>query len=297
MRHTDPTGKRDALTSIMNQTYDAIRALEMEYGLCIGDTDYRPRIEYFHDAVRILSQQPELMYLPRTRLSVEHLAYDLGCLRYLQERPLARLNHGKPVPKMPSLPSNVMQLAPPQGSLTEHVGEQKPLPPTLRGVLAEHYRSYAVMFAALFAESANTNFQTRVAENDTGVEDIAQVEHMIRMVEQGMAPPEKVEEVIRTIENPQLRDQLIALLHDKAIKRKEKMNALRMMARQQIHGLDMDSKAMDKAHMSFLTGQMLMFQDAKDLVRKLSSQGLALAGQFLENAVAQAAGRGTGRGV
>lgn len=296
MRHTDSSGKRDALTQIMTASYHDIRAIEVEYGLRVGDADYRPRIEYFHDAVRILSHQPESMYVARSRLSVEHLAYDLSCLRYIQERPMAKLNHDNPSPKMRAAPAGMMQLAAPPDSVRDPVGEAKPVPPTVRAVLSEHYRSYTVMYTALFAESADVNFNTRVAENDTGVEDLAQIQQMVQMVEQGSIAPERVEEAIQHIDNPQLRDQLLALLHNKSMKRKAKENALQMLIQQQMQALDMDSKAMDKAHMSFLTGQMMMFQEAKDLVRKLSSQGMSLAGQFLESAMSQAAGRGQGQG-
>lgn len=296
MRHTDSTGKRDALMKIMNATYHDIRAIELEHGLSVGGTDYRPRIEYFHDALRVLSHQPEQMYVERTRLSVEHLAYDMSCLRYIQERPLAKLNHEDPAPRMRNAPVQHLLLAPPPGAVMEPVQQPKPVPPTTRAVLADHYRSYTVMYAALFAESADINFQTRSSENDVGVEDMAQIEQMLQMLEQGTIAPERVEEAIQHIENEQVRQQLMMLLHNKSMKKREKMNAMKMLLQQQMQALDMETKAMDKAHMSFLTGQMLMFHDAKDLVRKLSGQGLCLAGQFLENAMSQAAGRGQGQG-
>lgn len=295
MRHTDSTGKRDALMKIMNATYHDIRAIELEHGLSVGGTDYRPRIEYFHDALRVLSHQPEQMYVERTRLSVEHLAYDMSCLRYIQERPLAKLNHDDPAPRMRNAPVQNLLLAPPPGAVMEAVQQPKPVPPTTRALLADHYRSYTVMYAALFAESADINFQTRSSENDVGVEDMAQIQRMIQMVEQGTVSPERVEEAIMHIEDTQLRDQLRALFHRKALKRKETQEMIQLLE-QQMARLDMETKAMDKAHMSFLTGQMLMFHDAKDLVRKLSGQGLGLAGQFLENAMSQAAGRGQGQG-
>lgn len=296
MRHTDSTGKRDALMTVMNKAYHDIRAIEVEHGLNVGGTDYRPRIEYFHDAVRVLSHQPEQMYVEKTRLSVEHLAYDMSCLRYIQEKPLAKLNHDNPAPRMRAAPEGMLQLPPPPGCVMEPVRQPRPMLPTTRALLAEHYRTYAVMYAALFAESANTNFHTRVAENDTGVEDLAQLKRMIEMAEQGAVPPERVEEAILHVEDTQLRDQLIALFHRKALKRKAESQVMKQLLDEQMFRLDVEIKAMDKAHMSFLTGQMLMFHDAKDLVRKLSAQGLGMAGQFLENALSQATGRGQGQG-
>jgi hypothetical protein len=82
------------------------------------------------------------------------------------------------------------------------------------------------------------------------------------------------------------------MLQKKGMKRTEKYATLRMMIEQQMHGLDVQTKSMDASHMNFLSGQMLMYQEAKDLVRKLSAQGMAMAGQFLESALSQGAGRG-----
>lgn len=291
MRHTEQTGKREALISIMNATYQEVREIEFAHGLRVGDTDFRPRIEHFHDAVRVLSHQPEHMYYPNTRLSVENLAYDMACLRYIQDRPLAKLAHDAPVPQLRNPPPGIAKLPPAPDSVQEPVGASKAVPPNVKIDLAAHYRSYAVMYAALFAETADMNFQTRQNENDTAVQDMAQVEQMLKKVERGEMKIEQVTEMIQQLENPQLRKQLMTLLQRKA-KRSEKYAAMQAMLQNQMNAVDMQTKSMDKAHMNFLSGQMLMYQESKDLVRKLSAQGMGMAGQFLENALSQGAGRG-----
>lgn len=296
MRHEDHSGKRDALTSIMNATYGKLRALEHDYGLRVGDTDFRPRIEYFHDAVRALSHRPEDMYLAGTRLSVEHLAYDMSCLRYIQDRPLAKLAHDAPASQMRNPPAGLKQLAAPPGSVQHPVADTRPVPPHIRAELAEHYRSYTVMFAALFAESADVNFNARLSANDAKVEDMAQIEQMIKLLEQGQMRIEQVEEAIRMVEDTGLRTQLMAMLHAKSMKKREKYAAMQQMLRNGMNGVDLESKSMDKAHMQFLSGQMLMYQESKDLVRKLASQGMTMAGKFLEEALSQASGKGQGYG-
>lgn len=296
MRHIDHSGKRDALISIMTATYHELQVMEAEYGLSISDTDLRPRIEYFHDAVRVLTHRPEDMYLPGTRLSVEHLAYDMSCLRYIQSKPLTRLSQmaGASVRNAPSV---MLQLPHPPGTLIDPSGSKPAtVPPTVRAQLVERYRSYTVMYAALFAEPADMNFQARQSENDAKVEDMAQIEQMVRMMEQGQIAVEQVEEAIQQVEDVGLRTQLMAILHQKAMKKREKFSAMRDMLQQKMEGLDFETKSMDKAHMQFLSGQMVMYQDAKDLVRKLSAQGMAMAGRFLEDALSQASGRGTGQG-
>lgn len=294
MRHEDHSGKRDALTSIMNATYEKVRAIEHDYGLRVGDTDYRPRIEYFHDAVRVLSHRPEDMYLPQTRLSVEHLAYDMSCLRYIQDRPLAKLAHDAPASQMRNPPAGMARLAPPPNSIREPVGEARPVPLGVKAELTEHYRSYTVMYAALFAESANTNFQTRQADNDSKVEDMAQLEQMINMLERGQIKIEQVTEAIAQIDDGDLRKKMQAVLQQRSAKKRDKMAMLTHLLKQKMLGVDEETKVMDKAHMSFLTGQMMMFQQCKDIVNQLSAQGMGLAGRFLEEALSQSAGRGAG---
>lgn len=297
MRHIDHSGKRDALISIMTATYHELQVMEAEYSLSISETDLRPRIEYFHDAVRVLTHRPEDMYLPDTRLSVEHLAYDMSCLRYIQSKPLTRLSQmtGAAVRNVPQ--SSVPQALHGPGTLIDPSGSKpSTVPPTVRAQLVERYRSYTVMYAALFAEPADMNFQARQSENDSKVEDMAQIEQMVRMMEQGQMAVEQVEEAIQQVEDVGLRTQLMAILHQKSMKKREKFTALRDTLQQKMAGLDFETKSMDKAHMQFLSGQMVMYQDAKDLVRKLSAQGMAMAGRFLEDALSQASGRGTGQG-
>jgi exonuclease VII small subunit len=296
MRHEDHSGKRDALIKIMHATYESVRAIEHAHGLSVGDNDFRPRIEYFHDAVRVLSHRPQDMYLPRTRLSVEHLAYDMSCLRYIQERPLVKLNPGAPSPKTRTPPEGLLQLPPAPGVVNLPVQAPQPLSPYLKAELSEHYRTYTVLYAALFAETADINFTTRANENDTKVEDMAQIEQMIKMLEQGQMQLEQVEQAIEQVEDMALRTQLMAILHQRGQRKREKFALLQHTLRQWMWGVDMDTKAMDKAHMSFLSGQMVMYQESKDLIRKLSAQGMAMAGKFLEEALSQAAGRGQGQG-
>ncbi|MCH2547331.1 MAG: hypothetical protein MK052_06965 [Alphaproteobacteria bacterium] len=292
MRHTDQSGKREALTKVMNATYNALRSIEVSHGLRVGGSDFRPRIEYFHDAVRVLSHRPEDMYLPHTRLSVEHLAYDMSCLRYLQSKPLIMLEQEAPHAKTRNAPKALPRLEPPPGSVEEPVEAPKPVPPAIKAEIIEHYRSYSVMYAALFAESADINFQTRQNENDAAVTQMAQVEQMLKMVEQGQMKLAQVEQAINQIENAQIRNNLLVMLNKRSMKKKDKTTHMAMLLQQQMQGMDHNTQSMDKAHMNFLSGQMMMFQDAKDLVRKLSGQGMSMAGQFLETALGQSAGRG-----
>jgi signal transduction histidine kinase len=279
-------GKREALITLMHRACEEIREIEASCGLSVDNRDLRPRIEYFHDAVRALTEHPEAMYQPRTRLSVEWLTFDLNMLRHIQDKPTMRLNR-----------NHVMGNS--QNALVQKTRVSERATPQQRGALSTHYRTYTVFFAALFAEAVDKNFQTRVDQMNQDVEDIAQVEHMIKMAEQGQAnvPPEQVEEMIQNISSEEIRNKLMVMLHQASMKKREKLEAARQFLKNAMKGIDQEIALLDKTHMSYLSGQMVLLQESKDIVKKLSGQGLNLAGKFLENSIQNMGqGRGGGRG-
>src|SRR5690606_15911414 len=81
--------EQDSLIQLLTRIYLDIVAVETEFKLMTGEGDFRPRIEYFHDAVRAFSSQDPAHMQPGGRLSVELLAYDVSCLRFLASMPLA----------------------------------------------------------------------------------------------------------------------------------------------------------------------------------------------------------------
>lgn len=288
--------KRDALIGIMHHAYEDIREMEAEYGLWVDAGDLRPRIEYFHDAVRTLSHNPDLMYAKKSRLSVEWLAYDLSCLRYIQERPLAQINHQKPLRPAPAKTPGKSVAMPGRASAGGDGRTAKTMPPNIRTNLAARYAGYTVMFAALFAETVDMNYQTRVNERDQEVEDLAQIEQMLQMLEQGQIMETQVEEVIQHLENEELKTELMIKLHQVSQKKQAKFAEVIQMIKSQMKVNDAEIAQMNKAHMSYLSGQMMLYQESKDMVKKLAAQGMNIAGQYLESAMQQAQGRGQGRG-
>lgn len=283
MGHSSPQmdAKRAALIALMDRSCEEIRALELPAQLSVDDRDLRPRIEYFHDAVRTMTDHPEAMYQLRTRLSVEWLAFDLSMLRAIQDKPLTRLNRGQ---VMGQSQSRALRIPP------------ESVPPAIRAKLSEHYRSYTVFFAALFAEAADRNFHSRVDQMNQEVEETAQVEQALKLLEQGKGgvTEAQVEEMILHLSNEEIRNRLMVLLHQQAMKKRERFSAAAAYAKASMANIDKAIASLDKQHMHFLSGQMMVMQESKDLVKKLSGQGLNLAGKFLE-AVAQAMGIGRGR--
>src|SRR6202012_5632366 len=81
-----------AIIELMHGKYGQLLAIESEWGIRLHEGDWRPRIEHFHDAVRALTSGSDDMYAKNSRLSVENLAYDLGQLRHIQEKPIGLIN-------------------------------------------------------------------------------------------------------------------------------------------------------------------------------------------------------------
>jgi hypothetical protein len=60
-------------------------------------------------------------------------------------------------------------------------------------------------------------------------------------------------------------------------------------------GLKDEQKKLDQSHMHFATGQLAVYEEGKETIKRLQQQGLNLAGKFVENAMSQSAGKGKGR--
>src|SRR5690554_2072969 len=85
MRPDSPT---DVLLNLLHRAYEPIAAIEQAMGIVVSLSDFRPRIEFFHDAVRAYASGTVPLHLPGTRLSVEQLARDAQQLKAIQEAPL-----------------------------------------------------------------------------------------------------------------------------------------------------------------------------------------------------------------
>src|SRR5437762_2136105 len=90
------SSEKDSIVGLLARIYRDIRDIEEEFSLLAGNHDFRPRIEYFHDAIRAFTSQDPAQREPGGRLSIELLAYDLSCLRYIHAMPLSPFTpHGE----------------------------------------------------------------------------------------------------------------------------------------------------------------------------------------------------------
>ena len=275
-----------ALIPIMSGQYEQITAIETRYGIRFKEGDMRARIDYFHDALRALTSGEADIYSPHSRLSVEHLAYDLAQLRQIQAKPLMV---GIIDPKRAAASRG--ELVPEHQAGSMNVGPDR----ATRQELAQLYKDYTVLFAALFAEVADMNYQSRNEEMDTAVEDIGLVEQVMDQLKKGIITQEQAQAAIAAVENDQLRAQMQKLLAQKLGAKeqntvKEKLDAVESQIAD-------DKKRIDAAHLNYATGQLAVYEDSKDTVKRLAAQGMNLAGKFVENAISKGAGKGQGMGM
>ena len=278
-------GEQHAIVELMGNKYAQILPIETEWGIRLHEGDWRPRIEHFHDAVRALTSGSVDIYEKNSRLSVEHLAYDLSQLRLIQDKPLGKLNRATEK----SASTEVAKRG-------EAASPFAKLPPqVVRGQITALYKDYMVFFAALFAEIADRNYQSRIDAIDGSVEDLALLEQVIKQLIAGKITHAQAQEEMMHVERDDLREKLQRMLARKALTAREKQEALELVGLVD-QGLEKEKKSLEQAHMHYATGQLAVYESAKDIVKQLAGQGLNLAGKFVDKAIA-AAGQGKGRGA
>lgn len=259
-----PNAELKGVVDILTRLSLDIRALEEPLGLIFGGGDFRPRIEYFHDAVRAFTAQSPADSEAGGRLCVERLAYDVKALRYLQAMPLA------------SLTKDGKQLSPGTALVAGSGGGKSAKDRAAKQQLGELYQQYAVLFAALFKPAADTNYQDRLDEKNDLVEQLSSLMQFLDGNEQA------AQNLIAHLEDPKLRAELLEML------RKGKTREAAARLKFAIKETDKDIKDLSNAHLDYASAQLALFEEGRDMVKKLAARGMNLAGRFVENAMAQA---------
>lgn len=274
-----------AIIELMSGKYAQILPIEQQWHMRLHEGDMRPRIEHFHDAVRAYTSGEADIYQKNSRLSVEHLAYDIGQLRQIQEKPIGKINRMTEK----SIGSELVRKG-------EAGATQLRMPPqSVRSEIAALYKDYMVFFAALFAQIADRNYKSRIEAIDGSVEDLALLEQVIQQLAAGKISTGQALEEILHVENDSLRERLQDALARKQITASEKQKIFEQLGLIQSN-LDKEKKSIETAHLHYATGQLAIYEETKDTIKRLSGAGLNLAGKFVETAM-KAKGQGKGRGV
>jgi hypothetical protein len=276
--------EQSAIIELMHGKYQLLLPIEAEWGIRLHEGDMRPRIEHFHDAVRAFTSGEADIYAKNSRLSVENLAYDLGQLRQIGDKPLGYINRATEKSASTQVTKTGMGAT----------GFAKTPPQAVRAQIVGHYRDYTVFFAAIFAEVADHNFTARSEVIDNSVSDLGLIEQVLNQLIAGKMTNAQASGELMHVERDDLRERVQAMLAQKQLSAREKQEALAMLGKIE-KGLDKEKKALESSHMSYATGQLAVYEDAKETVKRLANQGLNLAGKFVDTAM-QAAQKGKGQG-
>jgi hypothetical protein len=266
--------EQDQLAQLLTRIYFDIVEIEMRFGLMIGGGDWRPRIEYFHDAVRAFTSKEPLAGDGTSRLNIEWLAYDLQCLRYLQSMPLSPFQPHQEL----SPHTEIVEVKP--KSLA--VASARPDRAT-KERLVEQYQHYAILFAALLKPFADNDFHART---DAAHQDAQTLHALIQQFEKN-ANIRAVADSVNHLEDDALRNALRQFLENGQHKKKPEVKKLLATLKGQIKKKNKELAGVEKAHMDYGLAQLGIYEDAKDTVKKMASSGMNLAGKFVESAIAE----------
>lgn len=260
---------QESIVALLTEIYLEIVEIEEKFKLIAGGGDMRPRIDYFHDAVRAFTSGGT----HHPRLRVELLAYDLQCLRYIERMPLAPFREGgenrSPSQEVMTLDADL--------TTTGNRPDRK-----IRTRISELYQHYAVMFAALLKPAADHDFQERT---ETLNNDARDVQAIIQQFETKI-DVNIIAKLTQHLDEGELRVILTTFLQQKRQQNKDDVKKLTGHLKNHIKQKDIQIQSIDKAHLGFATTQLAIFEDSKDLLKKLATQGMNLVGKFVEASVA-----------
>lgn len=273
-----------ALVSIMDGQYQRIRQIEGQYQIVGVDGDMRPRIEYYHDAVRVLTSGEDDPYSKYDRLAPERLAYDVAILRQIIAKPF-HAGRGAVA-------------APLQQDIIVH-GSMGGVPEPDRKVKAElgqFYKDYTVLFVALLAPKVEDNTQLRSEEAEQVMQDCAMLKDAIQRASNGKMDVQALLQTVEMVDHDDLRRGMHHLIAHGSLDTHDMRKAAQKLDDTK-ERIKQEQKVLQQASLNFSTGQLAVYEDSKETVRRLASQGMNIAGKFVENAVSQSRGSGRGQGI
>lgn len=270
---------QQSLVAILLRYWEEISALEQEFALVVGKGDMRARIDYFHDAIRAFTTEHRSKAM-QSRLCVEQLSYDVRCLHYIASQPLASITHDAHHLSPSTMPAVIAPGL---------VGVKRKMDRETKQRLQELYEQYGVLFAALLKATAEHDAQERIDQLNDEVEEINAVIHAIST----QASTQQIVVLIQHLSDETLRQNLLLLLPQIKGKSAGALQALIAKLRANIQKNDAKIKGIDQAQHQYATTQLAIYENAKDMLKKMAGQGMNLVGQFVESTLrGTQAGRG-----
>ncbi len=264
------SNQQQSIVTILLRYWEEIITIETEFSLLVGKGDTRPRIEYFHDAIRAYTSLHKTTEMEQ-RLSIERLAYDVRCLRYIATMPLASITHDEHNLSPKTLPAVI---APGLIEVNKRIGRDA------KDRLCELYQQYGVLFASLLKATAENDVHERSDALDNEVEEINRLVEALT----NNASVAQINNIVQHLSDAALKRDLLALLPQ--IKGKN-ASGLADKLKANIQKKDKQLKEIDTASHQYATTQLAIYESAKDMLKQMAKQGMNLVGEFVESTLRQ----------
>ena len=93
---------------------------------------------------------------------------------------------------------------------------------------------------------------------------------------------------IQHLEEEQLHQLMNLFMQHQKYRNKDELKKLITFLKQHAKGKDKQIAAIETAHMNYALNQLGIFENSKDLLKKMAVQGTNLVGKFVEASIAQA---------
>lgn len=260
--------EQEQLIALLGKIYVDIAALETPHGLTVGGGDFRPRIDYFHDAVRALAAGDFV------RLTVELLTYDVSSLRYLAAMPLSSFHPHEGI-RSPS--KDIIVTSP--GALAARASRPDR---ATKERLSDLYQYYAILFAALLKPAADADCQDRAEYLQ---QDAQQLHAIIEALE--ASSERALQDSIEHLDDNGLRSELQAAIASGKHRRSSEAKKLVSRLKAEIKRKQQMSDRIEQAHLDYGLAQLGVYETGRDVVKKMAESGMNLVGRFVESAISQ----------
>lgn len=270
--------EQESLTALLTRIYLDIRDIEEQFQLLAGEADFRPRIEHFHDAVRAFTGKDPRETERGGRLAVERLAYDVSCLRYIQSAPLAPFK-----PQGANLSPNTSIVKAEQGLVLKTPRADR----ATRERLSELYQHYGVLFAALLKPFADADYHERVSDLNEDVREINAITQQLDAIMKKKGNAEQLVAAVHNLEDDEMRVLLMQFVQQQRYRKKDDVKKLVQLLKAESGKKDKRIAGIETAHMNYVTTQLSIFEDSKDMLKKMAERGMNLVGKFVEASLAE----------
>ncbi len=144
-----------------------------------------------------------------------------------------------------------------------------------------------MLFAALLKPMADRDYKDRVDDLNQDVQDLHSAHAAAGSHGQRQGLGDALAGAIQHLEDDELRQALLAFIQQQNYKKKDDVKKLAQHLKAQAAKKDKDIAAIDGAHMNYALAQLAIFEESKELLKKMAAQGMNLVGKFVEDAMAK----------